>query len=305
MEKVIVGTNSAFFKTVEGLLYSVGDNTFGQLGRTGSQSFGVVENITNRQVISVAAGGYHSLFILEKSIPTSESIESVDVQSDSEGLTLAIIAGITVASFVFCIAVMLIGFALFYTKRKKIYELSDPEPIVTSYSPTATEVTTSSRPTRSPSDTLGSSLSIASDDSDQEQIPRSRASSQLSSTSRSGTFQEPLEDLKAISWQGNISRLEAEDLLQNSPMGTFLTRWSSNTNSYVLSYVKPDGSFKHIGYIYPKEEGLSAVIARTTREHEDEYPSILEYVQQERKAGTVTLPFSTNPIYHTTNNFCE
>ncbi len=47
------------------------------------------------------------------------------------------------------------------------------------------------------------------------------------------------------SWQGNITGLNAEDLLNNKPPFTFLIRKGEHPMNYYVSFVQRDGAFKH------------------------------------------------------------
>eukprot|EP01118_Nematostelium_gracile_P013217 TRINITY_DN4967_c0_g1_i1.p1 TRINITY_DN4967_c0_g1~~TRINITY_DN4967_c0_g1_i1.p1 ORF type:complete len:590 (-),score=106.56 TRINITY_DN4967_c0_g1_i1:129-1757(-) len=57
---------------------------------------------------------------------------------------------------------------------------------------------------------------------------------------------------KNVGWSGSISRAQAEAKLKDKPLGTFLLRWSENSQSCVLSFVTEAG-FEHIGGIKPED----------------------------------------------------
>eukprot|EP01116_Phalansterium_solitarium_P011740 TRINITY_DN274_c1_g1_i1.p1 TRINITY_DN274_c1_g1~~TRINITY_DN274_c1_g1_i1.p1 ORF type:complete len:796 (-),score=265.08 TRINITY_DN274_c1_g1_i1:199-2586(-) len=110
----------------------------------------------------------------------------------------------------------------------------------------------------------------------------------------SGQLVVPLENLSAIGWNGDISRAEAEAKLDSCPAGTFLVRWSSAMQSYVLSYVKQGRLFVHAGNMRPDAIGT----ARITVENEDgtkyHCESIGQYIDTLRMKGVITHPLSSN-----------
>lgn len=56
-----------------------------------------------------------------------------------------------------------------------------------------------------------------------------------------------------IGWFGEIDRNGSENLLKDCKVGTFLTRYSQNAQSYVISHVLPDKTIEHMAQIYPIE----------------------------------------------------
>ncbi|MBS0615707.1 MAG: hypothetical protein JSR58_04050 [Verrucomicrobia bacterium] len=56
-------------------------------------------------------------------------------------------------------------------------------------------------------------------------------------------IQEEVESHPA--WKGNITGLNAEDLLQDKPAFTFLIRKGEHPMNYYITFVQKDGSFKH------------------------------------------------------------
>jgi len=67
-----------------------------------------------------------------------------------------------------------------------------------------------------------------------------------------------------IGWCGaEIERNEVENMLKNKPVGTFLTRYSSRVNSYVISHNLPinnEAVPEHMNQIFPQSEGKVKVI---------------------------------------------
>ena len=70
-------------------------------------------------------------------------------------------------------------------------------------------------------------------------------------------------------------------------MGTYLTRWSSNSSSYVLSFVDDKGQVTHIGGLQPIENG--GVIA-STKNGTINYNNLTEYVDKLKGKGILTNP---------------
>jgi len=123
----------------------------------------------------------------------------------------------------------------------------------------------------------------------------------LSSSIADGTAPVPVDaNLKKIAWRGNITRVEAEDLLELKPEGTFLIRWSNNTMSYVLSVMK-GGLVQHISGLTPGAQGQISVVKDngtvTT------FTNLESYIDRMHSLGIVTQPLdavsATNIIYHT------
>jgi hypothetical protein len=95
-----------------------------------------------------------------------------------------------------------------------------------------------------------------------------------------------------IGWVGDLSREHCEKLLKELPFGTFLTRWSSGSQSYVVSYSlgpnSPSSQVAHIAFIKPIGNGRIVV------EREDggkkEYDTLSDYVYVIQKSGIITNP---------------
>jgi hypothetical protein len=92
-----------------------------------------------------------------------------------------------------------------------------------------------------------------------------------------------------VAWYGEISRDQAETHLRGKSDGTFLTRWSGNTGSYVLSYISGGGKeFKHIAGIMPKE-GEAVTVVRVDSVVLT-YRSLLEYINSMKQAKCIAAP---------------
>jgi hypothetical protein len=99
----------------------------------------------------------------------------------------------------------------------------------------------------------------------------------------------------ACAWFGEISRERSEELLRGTPDGTFLTRWSSKTSSYVLSYVH-SRDIKHIAGILPSELGEAVTVVRADQVVLS-YNSLLEYLNSMRQSKWIS-----HPMVNTENN---
>jgi len=113
------------------------------------------------------------------------------------------------------------------------------------------------------------------------------------------TIQQPKEEnhipiprgnLVELGWCGDISRTEVDRLLKDKLPGTFLIRWSYNTQSYVLSYNSNNKTILHIAYITPgrneeiyvnKEDGTKTL-----------YLTLFDYLNVLKKAGVITSSVS-------------
>lgn len=100
----------------------------------------------------------------------------------------------------------------------------------------------------------------------------------------------PAERLADVGWCGTIGRVEAEEKLSGSRHGTFLVRWSHNTQSYVLSYSTTGGKFQHIAYIRPsgKDESIRVDKQDGTVSH---YANILEYIDAMKGSNIIKTPY--------------
>jgi len=110
-----------------------------------------------------------------------------------------------------------------------------------------------------------------------------RFSSEDQSPWDAAAFPTPNEDLCKIGWHGNITRPEAELKLSQFPVGTFLTRWSANSKSFVLSYSKSKKEFIHCAFIRPKRDGSLEV------EYDNctvvKYCSLDSFIQMQKTKG--------------------
>ena len=112
---------------------------------------------------------------------------------------------------------------------------------------------------------------------------------QVRATGASSSGKKEPKDASQVAWFGEISREQAETLLRGKPDGTFLTRWSGNTGSYVLSYICGNGKeFKHVAGIMPKE-GDSVTVVRVDSVVLS-YRSLLEYIVSMQQARCITSP---------------
>jgi len=111
-------------------------------------------------------------------------------------------------------------------------------------------------------------------------------------TLSSGDLPIPQGDLASIGWSGEIERGALEQKMKNAKPGTFLTRWSKHTRSYVLTYARDDRSLTHIAYIKPTPEGTITVDKEDgTKSH---YPDLFAYVQAMMKNGIIKQPLEIN-----------
>lgn len=103
-------------------------------------------------------------------------------------------------------------------------------------------------------------------------------------------IQQVMESSPNIAWNGNISREETEKILAKQPPGTFLTRWSENSNSYVISYKREDGKFGHIAHIHPT--GVAQGITVTRKDGSTaEYKDLSEYVQLLKSEKAILMAY--------------
>jgi len=114
-------------------------------------------------------------------------------------------------------------------------------------------------------------------------------------------------ELREIGWSGNISKQEAEQILQSWPPQTFLTRWSNNANSFVLSLVTMDTKdrFLHIGNIFPVPEeqdtNLKSIVkVLDATETYTKYDNLKAFIQTYIKNGTIKRPHTLplNNLYN-------
>jgi len=108
-------------------------------------------------------------------------------------------------------------------------------------------------------------------------------------------------DLSTIAWCGSISRVEAEEILERREDGTFLTRWSNNTRSYVLSMVR-HGIVQHISGLTPGNQGQITVVKENGSLAI--FPTLGAYVERMQVMGIVSRPLELtdqihNIVYHT------
>jgi len=94
-----------------------------------------------------------------------------------------------------------------------------------------------------------------------------------------------------LCWCGNIDRRDADKLLAPNVLpGTFLTRWSDNIESYVLTYKKPSGGLEHIAHIIPA--GDHKVVVKKSDGSTTPYESLLKYIETLREERVITQPYA-------------
>eukprot|EP01117_Protostelium_nocturnum_P012615 TRINITY_DN4642_c0_g1_i2.p1 TRINITY_DN4642_c0_g1~~TRINITY_DN4642_c0_g1_i2.p1 ORF type:complete len:754 (+),score=231.52 TRINITY_DN4642_c0_g1_i2:121-2382(+) len=93
-----------------------------------------------------------------------------------------------------------------------------------------------------------------------------------------------------VCWSGTISRQESEAKLMSPGIvaGTFLTRWSDNTNSYVLTYKKVGGGIEHIAHIRPTE-GEKIKVGKSDGT-EVTYETLIHYIDTLREENVISAP---------------
>jgi len=75
---------------------------------------------------------------------------------------------------------------------------------------------------------------------------------------------------------GYLERVEAEQLIQFKPAGTFLIRWSDNKRFYVISYLDEQQKVQHMGNI---EIGMDKRTTRVTKGNQRQFfPSMNAYI---------------------------
>jgi hypothetical protein len=92
----------------------------------------------------------------------------------------------------------------------------------------------------------------------------------------------PLEHRVFIGWMGAISRNDAELELANFPVGTFLVRWSHQSNAYVVS-VKEFNAILHYTALKQLENGNFVLSTRS----QVEYRSIMDFIAELKQQGSV------------------
>jgi len=105
----------------------------------------------------------------------------------------------------------------------------------------------------------------------------------------------PKEIQTQLGWHGEISREESEGLLRGTSIGTFLIRYSKNSNSFVLSY-KADDPVKRLmthisGIVQNKSDGKLTV---STTKGQMSYDTFLEYIEAMKKNKVITVPLVQN-----------
>jgi len=173
------------------------------------------------------------------------------------------------------------------TKKEEDPMVLPPVPILSQII-TAENTASSLTPSPSPSRIVG--------------IP-SNATTHSNGVIPTGPIPIPDEDLKLIGWSGALSRDDSELKLGGFPTGTFLTRWSANTNSYVVSY-SVEMSIIHLAFIRPREGGGGGVRVELQNGRTSEFNSLLEYINKQREEiPDLGQPITVlgEPIYHNIN----
>jgi len=97
------------------------------------------------------------------------------------------------------------------------------------------------------------------------------------------------EIIHKIGWVGFLSRVDSENLLRNKAVGTFLIRWSTSSNSYVLSFVGSSRQVENCAYI-----NLLDSKGRISVTHENdektEYENLAHYIDYQTKSGLISKP---------------
>ncbi|PRP76453.1 protein kinase domain containing protein [Planoprotostelium fungivorum] len=98
-----------------------------------------------------------------------------------------------------------------------------------------------------------------------------------------------------LCWCGNLDRIKAEQKLlapHVAPL-TFLTRWSDNMGSYVLTYKKREGGLEHIAHIMPVGDGKITV--RKSDGTSTPYDSLLKYIDTLREERVIANAYTDAP----------
>lgn len=99
-------------------------------------------------------------------------------------------------------------------------------------------------------------------------------------------FPIPSGNLNEIGWLGLCSREDAELAICNGSAGSFALRWSSNAQTYVLSYISTLHSIVHIAHIEPLPDGKIRIL--NSDKKFVEYNSIHEYLFMMQQMRIIT-----------------
>jgi len=101
-------------------------------------------------------------------------------------------------------------------------------------------------------------------------------------------FIPPVEHHSLIGWAGVIERDTAVQKLEHSPKGTFLIRWSSRAQSYVMT-LKGSKGVEHIADISPNSEtgGITVVKQNGDKRH---FANLVEYIDAMKRQQVINTP---------------
>jgi len=95
-----------------------------------------------------------------------------------------------------------------------------------------------------------------------------------------------------IGYSGSMERPQAEKVLGGRSIGTFLTRWSPRSNSFVLSYVGKNSVISHIGRIIPLDSDeqrrlTSPITVTTDSKQQQKYDNLAKFVEIMKASGKI------------------
>jgi len=130
----------------------------------------------------------------------------------------------------------------------------------------------------------------------QQQPQQQRQQQQQGTAAGSSIVVPPSQHHTLIGWCGEITREEAESKLGMAPPQTFLVRWSSRANGYVLSYKGKKGEFIHLAQITPEamNRNSNSTVAQikvvNVNGTESIYPSLYDLVLSSQREGIILHP---------------
>lgn len=90
-------------------------------------------------------------------------------------------------------------------------------------------------------------------------------------------------------WHGEFDGIEAQKLLQHSPKGTFMLRFSNQPRCYAISFVQKKSGTVAKSLIVPTETGKYKL---DQSKDQKEYKSIRELIKDYQRRGAWTIPYS-------------